>query len=84
MIKVYELQSENEVVFIQGNYFFKPKFNYCSLTNSLVPNTDIKKLRIGEKLSRHDGTLYKIEICTLGYALFDKFKDKDNMSLHIE
>lgn len=84
MIKVHELQDQNDVSFIQGDYFFKPKFKYCNTTNSLVLNTDSTILRKGEKLNKHGGTLYKIEICTLGNALFDKFKDKDNMSIHVE
>lgn len=84
MINIYELQDRNDVCFIQGDYFFKPEFDYCNETNSLIPNVDSSKLRKGEKLSNYGGTLYKIKICTLGNALFDKFKDKDNMSIHIE
>lgn len=84
MVNVYELQDENEVAFVQGNYFFKPKFDYCSVSNSLIPNTDSKKLRIGEKLNKHGGTIYKIKICALGSVLFDKFNNKDDMRLHIE
>jgi hypothetical protein len=81
MIKIYELQEVNEVEFIQGDCFFKPKFNYDHITNSIVPNADDNKLRTGERLTNN---LYKVEICRLGLTIYNKLNGKDDRRLHIE